>query len=62
MRVQLLVLAAAGLAITAAWGVRALLVYAFFAILALLFVYAAAVAGDLIAAVSRSRFNYDRRR
>ncbi len=62
MRVQLVVLFALGLAIATAWGPRALIVYAFFALLALLFVHAAAVAGDLITGVSRSRFDYDRRR
>jgi hypothetical protein len=63
MRVQLLLLAALGVPVVAAWGARALVVYAFFALLTLVLVHGAAVAGELIAAVSRSRFDYrDRRR
>jgi hypothetical protein len=57
MRLQVAALAGIAVPIGAAWGARALVVYAFFALLVVVLVHGAAVAGELIAAVSRSRFN-----
>ena len=53
--------AAAGLAILAAWGVRAFAVYAFFVLVAGAGAYGARAGGDWVRDTSRGRFDDDRR-
>ncbi len=55
-----IVLVGSGIAIAAAWGFGALVVYCFFAALAGALAYAASAGGEWIAGASRGRFDDDR--
>jgi hypothetical protein len=54
--VLVLVLVAGGVAITVAWGLRSLAVYAFFVGLAAALAFASGLAGEIVTDMSRGRF------
>jgi hypothetical protein len=56
LAILVLVLAAGGVAIAVAWGVRSLAVYAFFVGLAAALAFASGLAGGVITDMSRGRF------